>query len=233
MPDIRRGVDYSAGRPDPMVLRTLGYTFAVRYLCHHEPKASIKDPPTFHDAKRVTRPEIEALAAAGLDTVLVWQNRAGDVSHGYTMGVDHGRAARNQAMLLGAPSGAAIYASIDVDTRAGTGLLTACVEYLRGFRREIESGYNWQSGRYPAYELGVYGGLEIIRIMGDNGEAAYLWQTKAWSGTPTEWYPGAQLRQIAHNQKLPGPLGPDGRPGQLVDYNEAHNVDFGQWAPLR
>lgn len=215
--DPRTGIDYSWGRPDLDLVRQAGYSFIVRYLSFDR------------TGKNLTRAEAEQAANAGLELVLNWQNKRGDYRGGGPVGRIHGRAARLQADLIGARRHSPpIYVSIDEDTSADPTLMNAAVDYLAAFQEEIEATRPY-TGRYF---LGVYGGLDTIRRIDDEHMSGYLWQTRAWSGTPTEWHPDAVMRQHAHNQTLPGYPTPDGaRKPQAVDYNTTHRAYFGQWNP--
>jgi hypothetical protein len=193
---MRRGVDYSWGRPAPAALRAAGFTFAVRYLSW--------DPTT----KNLTRGEAELLAAAGLDLVLVWENHAGDfLVDSAVTGQVHARAARAQAVQVGAPDDVPIYFAVDKDVTADT--MDEALAYVGGVASVI-----------GADRVGVYGEYDVVTAVRLADLAAYSWQTAGWSGG--KWAAHAQLRQVKNTQKV------DGAP---VDFDEAWSDDFGAWYP--
>jgi hypothetical protein len=178
---MRRGVDYSWGRPSPAALVAAGYTFAVRYLSSWAP----------HAGKRLTAGEARALSAAGLDVVLVYEDLAGDfLVDPEATGRAHAAAARAQAATLGAPPDVPIYFAIDRDPRPAA-TLRAGLTYLR-----------YAAGELGPARVGVYGGHAIVQAALDGGSCRYGWQTYAWSDGM--WWPGAQLRQVKTGVQFDG-----------------------------
>ncbi len=90
------GVDYSWARPSPAALHADGYAFAARYL-------------SYEPSKNISAGEVQALRAAGLDTVVVWEQGSTDMLDGYARGVEHAQAADAQAKAAGMPAGRPIY----------------------------------------------------------------------------------------------------------------------------
>ena len=184
------GVDYSWARPDPNQLAGDGYQFAARYLSYTGV------------GKNLSAGEADALRAAGVDVVVVWEQNANDALQGYQRGVSDAQTADAQAHADGMPDGRPIYFAVDFDASPNDqGALDA---YFDGVASVL--GHD---------RTGAYGGYYVIQRLFDNGKINYGWQTYAWSGG--QWDPRAQLRQIEN-----------GIPGDM-DKDEAVAPDFGQW----
>lgn len=187
----RLGVDYSWARPSPAWLRSQGYTFAARYVSYST------------SGKNITRDEADALIAAGLDVVLVWEQTPAAALNGYGQGASDARAAQQQALDAGAPPDRPLYFAVDFDASAAEqGALNA---YFDGVASVI--GRN---------RTGAYGGYYVIQRLFDAGKIAWGWQTYAWSYG--HWDPRAQVRQVQN-----------GLAGGQMDLDQAIAPDFGQW----
>lgn len=149
------GVDYSGHPPTPAALKAAGFTFACRYI----------SPP--QNPKNLSFPEAQALIAAGVDIVLVWEGPADGALGGLTGGQHDGARAKTLAEACGAPTTAAIYYAVDF---GATGTQMGAVgQYQDGFGEGISP-----------HPVGVYGSFDVVTSMMDRG-APFGWQTAAWS----------------------------------------------------
>jgi hypothetical protein len=190
---VRQGVDYSWGRPSPAGLIADGYTFAARYLSYDT------------SGKSLTHGEADALIAAGVDIVCVWEQGADDALDGYGQGVADAQAAAAQAASVGMPSDRPIYFAVDFDAQASQqGTVDA---YFDGVASVIGRG-----------RTGAYGGYYLISRLFDDGRITWGWQAYAWSYG--NWDGRAQVRQVDNGQTVAG---------GSVDLDTAMVADFGQW----
>lgn len=170
-----------------------GMGFAARYLV-----------PVTYSWKRLIRGEAEALTAAGLRIVSVFETGAGRPAGGAAAGEADGSLAFLEAKEIRQPIGSAIYAAVDYDAQAKH--FDAIEAYLRAFAKEI-----------PGYKLGVYGSYDVVEEMADRKAAAYFWQTYAWSGGKRS--SRATLYQYQNGASLAG---------ASIDLDEATG-DIGAW----
>jgi hypothetical protein len=188
------GVDYAWARPTPASLVADGYGFVARYLSYD------------NTGKNLTASEADALTAAGLDVVVVWEAGADDSLSGFNEGVTEAQAAESQAAACGQPAGRPIYFAIDFD--ATTAQQAAIEQYFEGVASVI--GLD---------RTGVYAGYGPVSRLFNDGKITWAWQTYAWSSS--EWDSRAQLRQIQND------IGPGGE----LDKDQSMVDDFGQWGP--
>lgn len=179
-------------------IRVAGYRFVGRY--YYDIISHVKT--------RLTQSEAEALSAAGLYVVAVFENgpdHPGYFSH--AKGVSDGTAAfRYAADQVGQPLGSPIYFAVDYDASAAD-LEGAIADYFAG----VTEAFAAESNGGDAYPLGVYGsGLTCSQVLA-SGAVAFSWlaQARGWSGydTFTEW----NLRQGPTRSVL----------GLSVDLNES------------
>jgi hypothetical protein len=194
-----RGLDYSWSHVPPWAVKAAGFTFAARYLSH--------DP-----SKNLTKAEADALLAAGVAIVVVWEDGAQGALRGHAGGVADALAADAQARACGLP-GAFIYFAADWDATGGDQI--AINAYLDGCATVI--------GRA---RTGLYGGFWPCTRARTAGKASKFWGTVAWSGNnwdptlnPNVWKPdvmqGAQVTVDGVSVDL--------------DTGGADGPDFGQW----
>ena len=170
-----------------------GYQFAARYLV-----------PERLAWKRLTRAEAEAITAAGMKVVSVFETTANRPDGGAAAGLEDGVEAYKEAQLIGQPAGSAIYFAVDFDTKATD--YTAIEAYLRAAATKI-----------PGYEIGVYAEYDVIEEMAKRGAAQHFWQTYAWSGGKKS--ARANIYQYKNGQTLAG---------HTVDFNESYGGE-GWW----
>ncbi|WP_082083956.1 glycoside hydrolase domain-containing protein [Paenibacillus beijingensis] len=138
-------------------LAAAGMQFACRYLV-----------PANYAWKRLTRPEAEAISAAGMTIISVYETAANRPAGGAAAGANDGAAAYKEAVAIGQPAGSAIYFAVDYDARSAD--YDAIEAYLKAAAAQI-----------GPYKAGVYGSYTVIEEMAGRGAAAHFWQTYAWS----------------------------------------------------
>jgi hypothetical protein len=186
------GVDYSFARPTPASIVAGGYGFVARYLSNES-------------GKNLSLSEADALIAAGLDVLVVWEDGANNSLDGFNQGVTDATTAESQATADGQPAGRPIYFAIDFDAQPSQ--QAAIEEYFAGVASVIGLA-----------RTGAYGGYGPISRLFNDGKITWGWQTYAWSGG--EWDARAQLRQIDN-----------GIAGGSEDEDQSMVDDFGQWGP--
>lgn len=173
----RFGLDWAWGTISPKALRTVGASFACRYLSH--------DP-----TKDLSPGEARRLLKAGIHIVTVWESTGNRALEGHPAGVEDARAALAQLRNC-FPSRAwvgAVYFAIDFDA---TGFDVG--GYFTGARSVLQ----------PAgVAVGAYGGIRPLRHLLDQSLITHAWQTYAWSAG--EWEPRAQLLQISNGHTVAG-----------------------------
>ncbi|KMZ43998.1 DUF1906 domain-containing protein [Bacillus sp. FJAT-27238] len=163
-----------------------GMKFVCRYLV-----------PASMQWKRLTRAEAEAITAAGMQVVSVFQRGTNDAAGGAANGQRDGAAAFQEAKQIGQPNGTAIYFAVDYD--AQTKDYAAIEAYLKAAAKEL-----------PGYSVGVYGSYAVVEEMAKRGACKNFWQTYAWSRGKLS--KAANLYQYKNGQELAG---------HTVDYNDA------------
>ena len=189
-----KGCDYAFTTVPVPALTADGIGFACRYLS--------TDP-----AKNLAAAERDALHAAGISIVLVWETTGRSPIGGYASGLAEARTARAQAIALGCPASVPIYYAVDFDPT--TAEITEVLDYLHG-----AADAEGSKGR-----VGVYGSYEITEAAAAAGYA-YLWQTYAWSNG--QWQAAAVIRQTLNGTTIGG---------VDADIDEATAGNYGQWAP--
>lgn len=173
----------------------LGYRFGCRYLCAPG------------DWRRFTRPEAEAMAAAGIASVSVFEGGHGD-TFSAALGLQHAAKAREYASLIGQPQGSAIYFAIDSDRPKAS-------DVLAHFQAIAATGL--------PYEVSAYGPGALLQALVDADLVTYTWlaNARSWPG-----YAAFKGREDIL-QGLPiTPFKPD---AFAVDPNESASDDIGQW----
>lgn len=173
---MRYGVDWAWGSLSPATLRSVGASFAARYL-------------SYDSGKNLSPSEARWLSQAGIDLVVVWETTAARALSGYNAGVEDARAALAQARACGKPDWAPIYFAVDIDESPGEASVVE--SYFRGVNAVL-----------GVARTGVYGGFWTVKRLFEAGVIKYGWQTIAWSGGM--WYPRSQLRQVGVDHVLAG-----------------------------
>lgn len=187
-----QGVDYVSG-PSLSALESAGKSFVCRYL-------------SGGDVKDLTATERDALLAAGIAIVVVWETdgRTGPLA---ANGSGDAAAAVKQAQGLGIPKGTCIYFAVDFQPSAAD-IAGPIRTYFSGIADVCHGA---------GYRCGVYGGLATVNGVADLVDCC--WQTYAWSGG--QWSALAVLRQYQNGVTLAG---------ANLDLDIAMADDYGQFS---
>lgn len=189
-------LDYSAGFPGAANIRRERYLGAVRYI-------------GFPDRRKcTTAAELKDFSANGLGMALVYEDNADDWRGGYARGQSAGQRARNHATQIGFPPGRPVYMAVDRDVVTEAEFRTM-VEYLRGASTTLGG----------VHLTGVYGEHDVCRRAAEAGVAQWMWQCRAWSGTPAKLYAGRHLYQFVGTVTVGG---------VACDFNDVLQGDWGQ-----
>jgi surface antigen len=191
-PTTSKGVDYASNPPDPSALNTEGYSFVVRYVGGST-------------SKDITAHEAQALQAAGLEIIIVFEDLADQMLSGYNQGVLDANTAVAQATAAGAPPNFFCYFACDFDAQPSD--QTAINAYLDGAASVLGLS-----------RVGFYGGYGPVQRVLDAAKAAKAWQTTAWSAGNID--PRISLYQYLYNQTAAG---------GSYDVDQGFGNDLGQW----
>jgi hypothetical protein len=178
-------------------LKAAGYDFAIRYVGGSA-------------SKDITFSEAQALHAAGLDIIIVFEGPANRILDGYAAGVSDAKTAVTQATAAGAPQTFFCYFACDFDAQASD--QTAINAYLDG-AASVLGGVN---------RVGFYGGSGAIKRVLDAGKATKAWQTSNFPGIKDS---RIKLYQYAYHVTLPGDTSTN-----EFDKDEGYGDDLGQWS---
>jgi len=148
--------DYSYARPPVARLKQLGYATVVRYIS------------ATTSTKNVSFNEVQAIRAAGLNLLLVWEMRATDALGGGPVGAASGAAALKVLRGLGYPEDVPVLVAVDQDITSKT--VAVAIAYLAGFARAV-----------APYPIGVYGDADILLAYGNFSQLGWLPNAQAWS----------------------------------------------------
>ncbi|MFF2528580.1 DUF1906 domain-containing protein [Brevibacillus sp. NPDC058079] len=124
-----------------------GMKFVCRYLV-----------PASMEWKRLTKAEAKAITAAGMQVVSVFQRGTNDAAGGAANGTRDGKAALQEAKLIGQPVGTAIYFAVDFESQPKD--YAAIEAYLRAAAKELP---------------GVYGSYSVVEDMAKHGACQHFW----------------------------------------------------------
>lgn len=140
-------------------IRSEGYEFVGRYLV---PEAgSLR-------YKALTKGEAEAVTAAGLKLLTVWETTAERAKGGAAAGASDGARALGCAREIAMPASGIIYFAVDFGAQSSD--MDAIEAYLTAARRNTAE-----------YEIGVYGPYSVIEEMARRGACKAFWQCVGWS----------------------------------------------------
>lgn len=208
---MRLGVDYSTRSNNwpafAKALKAKKRTYVGRYLASNVARIP-------RDTRALSKAEAEALAAAGIDIFVWWENSPDHVgSHtirraldGRLAGVQDAKEAAAMMVYFGQPT-KPIFFTVDYDLS-----YTAVRAYFEGAMSVV--GFD---------RMAVYGGYSVVEGLLKNRIVKYACQTDAWR-YGRGWYPGAQLHQWTHGSGYAGNIN-----GIECDGLEAVVEDFGQW----
>jgi hypothetical protein len=194
------GIDHSGGVTDATAIARAGYRFVARYLWGNAPKG-------------LSAAECDALHAAGLGIVALWESTAGRAADGAAAGQADAGQALLYADLLDMPTDVPIYFAIDADLDYATVAPYFTLVHLTCA----------QHGQ----PVGAYGGGHVLDQLHDAGLIEYgmIAAATSWShGVTPAW---CQLRQIV-GTTLP-PI--DGTTPGAYDEDQALTDQFGSWWP--
>jgi hypothetical protein len=170
-------------------LKQAGVDFVFRYysLTTHQPE------------KRLTKPEADALSAAGLQLGVVYEDGPTDARYfSNSRGQQDGANAYHYASLLKQPTGSAIYFAVDYDASAGDvqGVIT---DYFNG----VVQGMTKASGGNLSYLVGVYGsGLVCGSIKSNVSGVTFAWLAESTGWTNSFAYDDWDVKQIVATSPL-------------------------------
>ncbi|KAJ3033762.1 hypothetical protein HDV00_005837 [Rhizophlyctis rosea] len=180
-PTRLKGIDYAFDHPPISIIKSAGYSFAVRYLSR-----------SFTTNKNLTPQEAADLHAAGLYVVSNWEYAADAALNGYNQGVQDATQAAQQHTDNGGPADRPIYFSVDFD--ATSSQMATVLAYFDGIISVL--GVN---------RTGAYGSFAVIKALFDAKKITFGWQTYAWSSY--KWDARAQLRQVQNDISVGGVSG--------------------------
>lgn len=194
-------LDYSAGKPGAAAIKRAGYAGAVRYIGFP------------NNRKCTSAAELDDFDAHGLGMALVFEETAGQWRNGRVQGERDARIARAHADAIGFPSNRPIYMAIDQDVVSASDF-NAMLNYLRGSISVLGLA-----------RTGVYGEHDVVKAAAEHLGMTWLWQCRAWSGTPVRKYLARTLYQyFGHPAGGPNPV----INGIECDVNEVESADWGQ-----
>lgn len=199
------GFDCAAPVTDYLpAIKAAGYQWIGRYYSHHP-------------AKSLTRDEADAIAAAGLRIVTVWE-AAGDSIAGFgaAKGFADGAAALAQAHACGQPLGTPIYFAVDFDAAPQQ------LDEIGAYFAAVKTALGGQ------YLVGVYGSGLVCQMLLNGGEATRTWLGGAMGWRGSRDFLAGNRWQIRQHPPIDGP---PGVPFQ-IDPNEVQGaIGFGSWVP--
>lgn len=169
---------------DPARVAAAGYAAVVRYI----------NGRVAH-WKVLTAAERDAIHAAGLGLMLVWETSADRPLSGAQGGALDGRLARADLLRLGCPADVPVLCAVDIDVTADN--LAVVRAYVEAFRDAV------------MWPCGVYGDFDAIDLV--QSWSAVNWQANArwWSRPPTgplpptlRVHPAAHMRQYLPDQSI-------------------------------
>lgn len=203
---LKPAADYSWTRPDPQGLVSAGYGGVIRYAPHGS------------EAVQLTKAEVDALRAAGLQIAVVIQVGVKFVTEGYARGALEARRSVEITRACGLPDGD-VYVAVDFDaTLGGTPVSTTALDQMR----RIAETFKGVASVVGQDHVRPYGGYHVLTWL--YKELPWLkpgWQPQAWSqvGGQITYHPNIALKQ--HWPSIP-------MAGGTIDHNTVLMADWGQ-----
>jgi hypothetical protein len=152
--------------------------------------------------KRLTRPEAEQFAAAGLKIGIVHEAKHGDkpIAFSHDLGVMDATYSRDYGrQVIRQPSGSAIYFGVDFDVTSQQ-LQGRIIPYFTG----VASVLRLPNGS-PSYKIGVYGSGRVCSELQTQGLVDYTWlaQSTGWA----DYNAYKQAKRWAIRQLMPVHVG--------------------------
>lgn len=173
-----RGFDFSWSQPPASAVKAYGGHYVMVYIS-----------PTSDRGKHVSRAQIDAYRAGGVNVGLIYETTASRALGGTSAGRADALAVNRALDRLGLPRSTVVYSgAIDFDVQARhKGVVAAYLDAQANIRGKAL--------------VGVYGEYTAINWAASWGYTQ-LWQTYAWSGG--NWSNNAILRQVHNGYKLSG-----------------------------
>lgn len=156
-----RGIDTATRLPAAKCkeLKAAGVEFVGRYLV-----------PAVGNLKwkALTEAEAEAITAAGLRLLTVWETTADRAKGGAAAGAADGAQALRCARDIGMPASGIIYFAVDFGAQSAD--MDAIEAYLRAAREQTAE-----------YDTGVYGSYFVVEEMAKRKACSCFWQCVGWS----------------------------------------------------
>ena len=182
-------------------LSSAGIRFAARYY-------------SVEPSKNLTPAEAQALSAAGIQIVAVFEDSDDPAAISAAAGTAHAAKALELAQAIRQPGGSAIYFAVDFDVESSSVLNGSILPYFRAVKDRLSAA--------PAqYAIGVYGSGLTCRAVRDAGLAQFAWlaQSTGYGGF-RQLLTEADIVQVAPERKILG--------GQLeIDDDIAQKSGFG------
>ena len=188
-------LDEAWSKVDPATARAAGYSGVIGYVSQDA------------TGKNLTRAQVDAIHAAGMDVGLVYEFNPQSAAGGMAEGIADANIAVQHARILDAPVGVCLYAAVDWDVQQPS--MNAVMAYAHAFQ-SICATYG--------YRAGIYGSYNVCWALHSNGYTGLLWQTYAWSHGL--WTNGLAVRQTQNGVHVAG---------ADVDRDETMVADWGQW----
>jgi Domain of unknown function (DUF1906) len=171
-------------------LAAAGLSFVVRYYSR-----------TTRQAEKQLRPrEAAALARAGLDLAVVYQDNARlTADFGLERGKLDGASAFAAAGQVGQPAGSAIYFAVDTDFSAAD-IAQFVVPYFQGVRLALDAA----SGGASFYGMGVYGSVLTCRTLRAAGLVRFTWLAESSGWRESANYTAWDIKQFVTDAPLCG-----------------------------
>jgi hypothetical protein len=158
-----------------VAIKASGCAFVARYLSQSH-------------WKLVEQPEVDAIMAAGLNLVLVYEDAPTSTDYfSFGRGQADGARAAQQAHSVSAPAGTVLYFAVDYDASSDaiTGVIT---QYFNGVSNALKS---FSASDDVTYRVGVYGSGATCAAITGRGLASCGWlaQAHGWAGfdSYTDW----------------------------------------------
>ena len=145
------GIDFAWSKPDPDAVVAAGYKFVIGYISHD-------------DSKDLSKEQVAAYRAAGLQVYLVYETTADRALAGKAAGVSDALEAVSKAAQRGYPVSLPLFMADDTNTSAA-----AVSPYFLGAKTVLGN------------RTGGYGGIHVIDPLLQDGTIFWGWQASAWS----------------------------------------------------
>lgn len=169
-------------------LQTAGKTFVIRYYSR----------TTQQPEKRLRPKEAAALARAGLQLAVVYQDRARETADfNLERGRLDGASAFAAAGQVGQPAGSAIYFAVDTDFSSAQ-ITQFVLPYFKGVREALDEA----SGGHSHYRIGVYGSGLTCRLLLQSSRVELTWLAEATGWRESKVFAAWDVKQFVTDENL-------------------------------